>query len=72
MEKKYLSDCIRYTTDIAPYPFIQSIPALAAEKTRLLTRSPKAMKKASRMGAWKRLSPNASCASPRAEPKLTS
>lgn len=72
MEKKYLSDCIRYTTDIAPYPFIQIYSGVGSGKTRLLTRSPKAMKKASRMGAWKRLSPNASCASPRAEPKLTS
>ena len=32
MEKKYLSDCIRYTTDIAPYPFIQIYSGVGSGK----------------------------------------
>ena len=32
MEKKYLSDCIRYTMDIAPYPFIQIYSGVGSGK----------------------------------------
>ena len=32
MEKKYLSDCIRYTKDIVPYPFIQIYSGVGSGK----------------------------------------
>ena len=36
MEKKYLSDCIRYTTDIAPYPFIQIYSGVGSGKNTIV------------------------------------
>ena len=77
MEKKYLSDCIRYTTDIAPYPFIQIYSGVGSGKNTFVDALAKGYEESQPDGRMETLGicgehGGASCASPRAEPKLTS
>lgn len=72
MEKKYLSDCIRYTMDIAPYPFIQIYSGVGSGKNTFVDALAKGYEESQPDGRVETLERNASCASPRAEPKLTS